>query len=108
VLCARTTRQCTATGENGGLAVSEFLQMAALITFVVTVTGLLLAGVIHLAVTMGPLGSTTSGARRVNGSSDDGHGAARAVNDSMAHRAEQHPLVGASASRAHHDEVGTS
>jgi len=31
---------------------SEFLGMVALTTFVVTVTGLLLAGVVHLAVRM--------------------------------------------------------
>jgi hypothetical protein len=32
---------------------SEFLEMAALTLFVVTVTGLLIAGVVHLALTSG-------------------------------------------------------
>ena len=70
----------------------EFLTLAALITFVVTVTGLLLSGVIHAAVTAGPLRGRPAS---FVGSSDHSDGAVGPVDDRVADRAEKHPLVGA-------------
>jgi hypothetical protein len=72
----------------------EFLEMAALLTFVATVTGLLLAGVIEVAVRGRP-GHQSPGA-----GSDDGDGALRAVDHGVTDRAEQHSLERPSAAGA--------
>ena len=67
---------------------AEFLEMAVLITFVVAVTGLLLAFVIRcVAITSPPSGAA----------SDDGDGTLGAVDHRVADRPEEHPLEGAAA-----------
>ena len=72
---------------------AEFLEMAALITFVVAVTGLLLAFVIrYVAITTPPSGA----------GSDDGDGTLGAVDDRVADRPEEHPLEGAAATGPEH------
>ena len=97
---------------------SEFSAIAALMAFVITVVPLLLAGVIHAAVTTGTTprrvsggASTTAGRRdsapgrgRPSASRGAHHGdrAAGAVDDRVADRAEQHSLVGASPARSHY------
>jgi hypothetical protein len=108
------------SGERleGGIGMSEFWAMAALITFVVTVVPLLLSGVIHVVVTTGaaarrPASGTalTAGDRHDGGLyrsylssprlADDGDRACGAVDDRVTDRAEEHPLVGASTTGSH-------
>jgi hypothetical protein len=73
--------------------VAEFLEMAALITFVVAVTGLLLAFVIrYVAITTPP---TSAG-------SDDRDGTRGAVDHRVADRPEEHPLEGTAAAGSEH------
>ncbi len=69
----------------------EFLVLAALITFVVTVTGLLLAGVVHAAVTSRLL---RGGPVPRNNRSDHRDGAVGAVDDRVAGRTQQHSFTG--------------
>ena len=97
---------------------SEFSGIAVLMAFVITVVPLLLAGVIHVAVTTSatapwPWGPTATpadrrgsrpGRARPSASWDahDRNRAAGAVNDRVADRAEEHSLVGASSARSHY------
>ena len=76
----------------------EFVAVGALVMLAVGVTGLLVTGVVHVTV--------TADARRRHGPpstrrpSDDGDRGLGTVDDSVADRAEEQPLEGASAPRA--------
>ena len=80
----------------------EFVAVGALVMLAVGVTGLLVTGVVHVTV--------TADARRRHGPpstrrpSDDGDRGLGTVDDSVADRAEEQPLEGASAPRADDDE----